>query len=202
MLNLTIDDVEVKVQDGCTILQAARHVPGIGRIPTLCHSDSPALEGLRPARACRVCTVEIVDGGKSRYGLACVTPAKDGMVIYTNSDEVKKRRADIVGKLLARCSNVKVIQELAAEVGATAPEGEQGDDECILCGMCERACSDPRGMGMAAISLVKGDDVSYYEVDREKCFGCGDCMIACALGVIGLEDGIAVIPRPKAASKK
>ncbi|MFW6125548.1 MAG: 2Fe-2S iron-sulfur cluster-binding protein [Chloroflexota bacterium] len=202
MITLTIDDVEVKAQEGSTILEAASHVPGVGRIPTLCHSNWPALEGLKPARACRVCTVEIVDGGKSRFGLACVTAAKEGMVVYTNSDEVKKRRVDIVSKLLARCSDVKVIKELAEEVGATAPEGELGHDECILCGMCERTCSDPRGMGMEAIKAVKNNGLSYYEVDTEKCYGCGDCMIACALGTVKLVDGKAVIPRPKAASKK
>ncbi len=197
MLNLTIDDVEVRAQDGSTIIEAARHVPGVGKIPTLCHSDSPALEGLRPARACRVCTVEIVEAGKSRFSLACITAAKDGMTIYTNSEGVKERRKEIVSKHLAKCSKVKIIQELAEELGITAPEGELEEEECILCGMCERACSDPRGMGMKAITLIKKDGISYYEVDTEACFGCGDCMIACALGSIIMNE-TAILPKPKA----
>ena len=196
MLTLTIDGKEVNVQDGSTILEAARNIPGVGKIPTLCHSDSPALKDLKPARACRVCMVELLEDGRSRFPLACITPARNGMVVYTNSEEVKKRRKEIVGAHLKKCSKVKIIQDLAEEVGVT-PEGELGEEECILCGMCERACKDPRGIGMAAISLVKQDGVSYYQVDEERCFGCGDCMMACSLGSIKLNEK-AILPRPKA----
>lgn len=197
MVTLTIDGIEVKTLDGTTILEAARNVSGIGKIPTLCHSDNPALKGLKPARACRVCTVEIVEDGRSRFPLACITTVRDGMVVNTNSDTVKERRKEVVGKHLQRCSKVKVIQDLAEELGLAPPEGELGEEECILCGMCQRACSDPRGIGMEAISLVKQDGVSYYQVDEEKCFGCGDCMMACTLGSIKLDDK-AILPTPKA----
>ena len=197
MITLTIDGMEVKAQDGITILEAARNVSGVGKIPTLCHNDSPALKDLKPARACRVCTVEVVGDGKSSFPLACITKAKDGMVVITNSESVKERRKEIVRKHLQRCSKVKVILDLAEEVGLTPPEGELGEEECILCGMCQRACSDPRGIGMEAISLVKQDGISYYQVDEEKCFGCGDCMMACTLGSIQLGD-TAILPRPKA----
>ena len=196
MVKLTIDGVEVKVRDGVTILEASRNVPGVGEIPTLCHNDSPAFKELKPAKACRVCTVEVVEEDKSRFPLACITSVKDGMVILTNSDSVKERRKEIIGKHLQRCSKVKIIQDLAKEAGLTPPEGELGEEECILCGMCERACKDPRGIGTAAITLVKQDGVSYYQVDEEACFGCGDCMIACALGSIMLLDK-AILPTPK-----
>ena len=197
MITLTIDGIEVTAQDGTTILEAARNVLGVGKIPTLCHNDSPALKDLKPARACRVCTVEVVSDGKSSFPLACITKIKDGMVVNTNSESVRERRQDIVRKHLERCSKVKVIQDLAEEVGLAAPESELGEDECILCGMCQRVCSDPRGIGMEAISLVKQDGISYYQVDEEKCFGCGDCMMACTLGSITLGD-TAILPRPKA----
>lgn len=197
MVTLTIDGVEVRAQDGTTILEAARNVPGVGKIPTLCHSDSPALKDLKPARACKVCTVEVVEDGKSRFPLACITKVKDSMEVLTNSESVKERRQEVVGKHLQRCSKVKVIQELAEEVGVTPPEGELGEEECILCGMCQRACSDPAGIGMGAISLAKQDDLSYYQVDEEQCFGCGDCMMACTLGSIRLNEK-AILPRPRA----
>jgi NADH dehydrogenase/NADH:ubiquinone oxidoreductase subunit G len=196
VVTLIIDGIEVRVQDGATILEAARNVSGVGKIPTLCHNDSPALKDLKPARACRVCTVEVVGDGKSSFPLACITVVKDGMVVNTNSESVKERRKEVVRKHLERCSKVKVIQDLAEEVGLAPPEGELGEEECILCGMCERACKDPRGIGMAAISLVKQDGVSYYQVDEEKCFGCGDCMIACTLGSIRLNEK-AILPKPK-----
>jgi len=116
MITLTVDGIEVRAQDGATILEAARDVPGVGKIPTLCHNDSPALKDLKPARACRVCTVEVVSDGKSSFPLACITKAKDGMVVITNSESVKERRKEIVGRHLQRCSKVKIIQELAAEM--------------------------------------------------------------------------------------
>jgi NADH dehydrogenase/NADH:ubiquinone oxidoreductase subunit G len=199
MVTLTIDGVEVRAQDGTTILEAARNVPGVGKIPTLCHSDSPALKDLKPARACRVCTVEVVEDGKSRFPLACITKVKESMEVLTNSESVKERRREVVGKHLQRCSKVKVIQDLAEEVGVTPPEGELGEEECILCGMCQRACSDPSGIGMGAISLAKWDDLSYYQVDEEQCFGCGDCMMACTLGSIRLNEK-AILPKPRAAN--
>ena len=197
MITLTIDGMEVRTQDGETILEAARNVPGVGKIPTLCHNDSPALKDLKPAKACRVCTVEVVSEGKSSFPLACITKVKDGMVVNTNSESVKERRKEIVSKHLERCSKVKAIQDLAKEVGVAPPEGELGEEECILCGMCQRACSDPRGIGMEAIGLVKQDGTSYYQVDEEKCFGCGDCMVACTLGSIRLNEK-AILPKPKA----
>jgi bidirectional [NiFe] hydrogenase diaphorase subunit len=197
MVTLTIDGIEVKVQDGTTILEAAKNVPGVGKIPTLCHNDSPALKDLKPAKACRVCVVESVQEGKSSFPLSCITKVKDGMVVNTNSESVKERRKETVSKHLERCSKVKIILDLAKEVGLAPPKGELGEEECILCGMCQRACSDPRGIGMEAISLVKQDGVSYYQVDEEKCFGCGDCMVACTLGSITLGE-TAVLPRPKA----
>jgi bidirectional [NiFe] hydrogenase diaphorase subunit len=199
MVTLTIDGVEVKVQDGTTILDASRNVPGVGKIPTLCHNDSPALKDLKPAKACRVCVVELAQDGKSSFPLSCITKVKDGMVINTNSESVKERRKETISKHLERCSHVKVIQDLAREAGLTPPKGELGEEECILCGMCLRACSDTRGLGMEAISLVKQNGASYYQVDEEKCFGCGDCMLACALGSITLGE-TAILPEPKATN--
>ena len=196
MVTLTIDGIKVRVSDGTTILEASRNAPGVGEIPTLCHNDSPAFKELKPAKACRVCTVEVVEADKSRFPLACITSVKDGKVVLTNSDSVKERRQEIIAKHLQRCSKVKIIQDLAKEAGLTPPKGELGEEECILCGMCERACKDPRGIGMGAITLVKQDGVSYYQVDEEACYGCGDCMMACALGSIKLFDK-AILPTPK-----
>jgi len=167
MVSLTIDAIEIETQDGITILEAARNVPGVGKIPTLCHNNSPALKDLKPVRACRVCTVEVVQNGKSSFPLACITKVKDGMAVNTNSESVKERRKGIVRKHLERCSKVKVIQDLAEELGLVPPEGELGEEECILCGMCQRACSDPRGIRIEAISLVKQDGASYYQVDED-----------------------------------
>ncbi|UCH43281.1 MAG: (2Fe-2S)-binding protein [Dehalococcoidales bacterium] len=201
MVTLTIDGVEISVQDGTTILDAARNVSGVGKIPTLCHINSPALSDLKPVKSCRVCTVEQVRDGRSVFPLSCVTQVREGMVINTNSDVVKERRKDIIREHLTRCSKEPVILELAKEMGVAIPEGDLQEEECILCGMCYRACNDPRGLAAEAISQVKQNGASYYQVDETKCLACGDCMIACSLGTVKLGEKAAIIPKPKAAAK-
>jgi thioredoxin reductase/ferredoxin len=102
-VKLTIDDRSVAVEDGATILDAA-HKLGI-EIPTLCHLDE-----LPPASACLVCVVRV----NTRRNLipSCAAPAEDGMVVTTNSDEVRTARktalelllSDHVGDCVAPCT--------------------------------------------------------------------------------------------------
>ncbi len=200
MVTLTIDGIEVKAQEGLTILEAARNVPNVGEIPTLCHCGFSGFEDLKPVKSCRVCTVEMVRGERSSLILACITPIKEGMVIRTNSEAVKERRKQELGKHLRRCSKVPAILDLAKKLDVPLPEDQLEEEECILCGMCERVCNDPRGLEAKAISLVKQNGLSYYQVDEEECLGCGDCMMVCTLGVIELGDK-AVLPKPKALAK-
>ncbi len=193
MINLTIDGQEVKAFEGQTILEAARGKDGVGIIPTLCHSFIQS--HLRAAKPCRVCVVELTEGEKTRYPFACMTPVKGGMVVNTNSDEVQKRRKEAVERLL-KISSVQRLLDLAEEVGVDTSKLTLGEDECIVCGMCERACKDPKGPGTGAISLVKTDSLSYYEVS-DDCFGCGDCVTACPLGTADIREK-AILPKPKA----
>ena len=83
MVNLIIDKKPVSVPEGTTILEAARSV-NID-IPTLCY-----LKGINEIGACRLCLVEV----KGARGLmaACVTPANDGMEIFTNTPKIQKNR--------------------------------------------------------------------------------------------------------------
>ena len=201
MVTLTIDGVEISVLEGITILDAARNVPGVGEIPTLCHINSPALSDLKPVKSCRVCTVEQVRDGRSSFPLSCITQVKEGRVINTNSETVKERRKGIILEHLTRCSKEPVILELAKDIGLTVPTSGLQEEECILCGMCYRACNDPRGLAAKAISQVKQNGASYYQVDEEKCQACGDCMVACALGTVKLGEKAAILPKPKASAK-
>ena len=74
MIKITIDDQQVEVDQGKTILDAAKLA---GReIPTLCHHPA-----VRPAGACRICVVEIVAGGRPGLVPACAYPAMDEMEI-------------------------------------------------------------------------------------------------------------------------
>ena len=77
MLELTIDEKHVEVEEGATILDAARKV-GV-EIPTLCHD-----ERLLPYGACRMCLVETE--GNPKLLPACTTPATDGMVVHTDNE--------------------------------------------------------------------------------------------------------------------
>ena len=76
MVKLMINEQNIQVPEGTTIMEAAREV-GI-EIPHLCF-----LKDINDIGACRVCVVEIE--GMEKLVTACNTPAADGMVIYTNS---------------------------------------------------------------------------------------------------------------------
>ena len=83
MVTLTIDDTSVTVEDGATILDAAK-AANIS-IPTLCY-----FKGLCDIGACRVCCVEVE--GDERLSAACNTPATEGMVVRTRSDRAEAAR--------------------------------------------------------------------------------------------------------------
>jgi len=89
---LVIDNREVTVPEGATILEAARRA-GIA-IPTLCH-----LEGLPPATSCMVCVVKV--RRPDRLVPSCGAPAEDGMVIESETDEVREARRDALELLLS-----------------------------------------------------------------------------------------------------
>ena len=80
---LTVDGHPVTVPEGSSILAAAREV-GV-TIPTLCYHDT-----LHVASACRLCIVEVQ--GRKDPVTACDTPAADGMVITTQSPELRAIR--------------------------------------------------------------------------------------------------------------
>ena len=100
---LTVDGREIEVPEGSTVMEAARRL-GI-TIPTLCH-----VEGLEPASSCFLCCVQI-EGFKG-LSPACSMPVSEGMVVTTNSDDVRASRrmalelllSDHAGECIAPCS--------------------------------------------------------------------------------------------------
>jgi formate dehydrogenase major subunit len=102
-VTLTIDGGEVTVEHGATVLDAARSL-GIS-IPTLCH-----VEGLEPVSACYLCCVQ-VEGART-LSPSCALPAADGMVVTTDSDDIRAARcmalelllSDHAGECIAPCS--------------------------------------------------------------------------------------------------
>jgi len=80
LVTLTIDGVEVRVPKGTLLVEAAKTI----------HTDIPVYcyhEKLGPAGLCRICLVEIE--GMPKLQTACSTPVRDGMVVYTQTDQVQ-----------------------------------------------------------------------------------------------------------------
>lgn len=199
VVHLTVDDKEIAVSGGQTILEAVERMPGIGNIPALCHHPA-----VKPYGACRICTVEVSEDGGSRFKFvaACLYPVKEGLVVKTQTEKIKKLREGIIELLLARCPNVKRIQELAEEYGVEKPRFVLGDQDCILCGLCVRACQEI--IGKSAISLVnrgiyKEVAAPFYAYELSgDCIGCGDCAFVCPTGAIEMgADGRPILPKVK-----
>jgi len=186
MITLNIDGRELKAEKGQTILQVASE-NGID-IPTLCYH-----EALEPYGACRLCVVEIFKGGHSRVVASCLYPVEEGLEVKTSSPRVLDNRKMILELLLARCCKNKVIQELAAQMGIEQPSFKPEyleDNDCILCGLCVRACEQV--VGVSAISLVnrgitKEVAPPFFEA-ATACIGCGSCYYVCPTGAIKMED--------------
>ncbi len=184
MIPLKLNNQIVSVEEGRTILQAAQAL-GV-RIPTLCYH--PLLE---PYAACRVCIVEAsVGDGPSRLITACNTKVQEGMVVRTDSERVLNARRMIVELLLARCTDVEVIQKLAAELGIERPRFATKGERCILCGLCVRACEAI--VGTSAISFagrgVEREVTTPFNIISEVCIACGTCAYVCPTGAIIMED--------------
>ena len=186
-ITLEIDGREVKAEEETTILEAAKSV-GID-IPTLCYH--PALS---PMGACRLCSVEIISKGRSRIVTSCNYPIEEGLVVNTKSPDVIEIRKMTSELLLARCPNVKLIQDLAREYGVKKPRFILEDEKCILCGLCARICEER--IGVSAINFVsRGVDRKVetpfqrtLDINLDVCLACGACAFVCPTGAIKLED--------------
>jgi len=196
-VTLEIDGKKVTAEEGTTILEAAR-CAGI-EIPTLCYHRA-----LSPYGGCRICTVEIFRGRRSRLVTSCVYPAEDGLVVNTKSDNVIRDRKVLIELMLAKAPKAKAIQDLAREYGIkeTRFKTEDPDNLCILCGMCARVCEER--VGVSAINFVgrgvERDVKTPYQgtvdIDFDVCIACGSCASICPTGAIKLEDITAKKPAP------
>ncbi|MGA2268826.1 MAG: 2Fe-2S iron-sulfur cluster-binding protein [Bryobacteraceae bacterium] len=174
MTTLTINGLPVTVEEGSTLLEAARFL-GI-EVPTLCH-----MEGLTPLGACRLCVVEIGDYPKSRLVSACTYPAENGLKVRTGSSRAMRARRMILELLLASCPQSKVIQDLASAYEVRQQRFRQEHEDCILCGRCVRMCAEQM-MAHAIGFLGRGERRSIgtpFGAPSETCRLCGGCMYVC-----------------------
>lgn len=174
MISLTMNGLPVMVEEGSTLLEAARFI-GFP-IPTLCHMD-----GLTPYGACRLCVVEIGEGAKARLVSACTYPAENGLNVRTASSRVMRARRMIIELLLASCPQSKVIQDLASAYEVRRQRFRQEYEDCILCGLCVRMCEEQM-MAKAIGFRGRGENRSIgtpFDSQSEACRLCGGCMYVC-----------------------
>ena len=140
MVTVNIDGKKVEVLEDTTILKAAE-AAGIW-IPSMCFSEL-----LEPYGVCRLCSVEIIRGKRSRIVTACNYPVREGLTVRTNSEKVKWIRKLIMELMYSRWPNVPVVKEMADALGVSEPrfislERDEAADACILCGNCVNICRD------------------------------------------------------------
>jgi len=174
MITLSINGIEVSVEKGTTILEAAEFL-GFP-IPTLCH-----LDGLTPYGACRLCVVEIGEGSKAKLVTSCTYPAEAGLKVRTASRRVVRARKMVIELLLGTCPQSKTIQDLASAYDVRRQRFKQEHDDCILCGRCVRMCEEQM-MAKAIGFRNRGEKRSIgtpFDVKSDVCRLCGGCLYVC-----------------------
>ncbi len=153
-------------------------------IPTLCYH-----EVLGPSGRCKVCTVEVREAGKSRLVAACLYPAREGMEIITDSEQVRLARKQALETLLSLAPSSDVVRKLASEYGSSVESGtEKSKGKCILCNQCVQTCRKIVGIG-ALEMRGKGDEKAIgTRSDEPTCIACGACVVICPTGAIEMEE--------------
>lgn len=168
MYRLTIDNQAIDVPAGATILDAAE-TAGV-RIPTLCFLRRG---GISPCTSCFVCVVKVA--GRAALAPACATAVEDGMVVESDSDEVRAARrtalelllSDHVGDCQGPCQTIcparmnipRMIRQIAAGDLRGAIETVKADIALpavlgrICPAPCEKGCR--RKLADAAVSIMR-----------------------------------------------
>ena len=218
-IKLTIDNREVEVPRGTTILKAAQQM-GIN-IPTLCNFELDGLALKNHPGGCRVCVVEVV--GRRNLAPACITECMPDMVVKTNSLRVINARRTVLELMLSdhpndclQCAmNGKCeLQAVAATMGireipyngaqsnypkTVSPSIVRDENKCIMCRRCESVCHEYQSVGAigavdrgfpAVVATAFGKDL----VDT-NCVFCGQCIAVCPTGALTEVDHTARILR-------
>ena len=203
MVNIKINGQDYSVSEDLTILQACRE-NGI-YIPTLCYDDR--LSGFG---GCRLCIVDVE--GYNNYVASCVVDVEEGMVIETDTEEIREARKTLLELLVSNhpmecltCEKVGNcdLQDYSYEYDALPVfEGEETNypieaqnpvmlrdqSKCILCGKCVRVCDEIQNT--YAIDFVgRGFDSKIaagfdLPLDDINCRLCGQCIDVCPTGAI------------------
>ena len=211
MVNLTINGKNIQVEEGTTILEAAR-VAGF-EIPTLCF-----LKDINEIGACRVCVVEVE--GEDRCVTACNNTVKEGMVVHTNSRKARTTRKTNVKLILSqhdyRCASCVrggncTLQTLANDLNISdmpyeiKPEKYEFEktfpmiresEKCIKCMRCVQICDKVQKMHIwdvvntgARTTVNVSDGRMLSETD---CALCGQCITHCPVGALRERDDVGI----------
>ena len=203
-MNVTINGQPVQAEPGETIYAVATRL-GIA-IPSLCASVH-----LSPYGSCRLCLGEIA--GLKGLHTTCSLPARDGMIVNTESEQLTKHRRNLIELYLserAESEPLGELSDLAKRYGVTQVRYASGarraavrdesnpffvfdNQRCISCARCVRACDEIQPA--FAISMVKaGFSIrpawgatglnSQDGVASSTCVSCGACVKECPTGAL------------------
>lgn len=213
MINLTINGKGMAVEEGTTILEAAS-MNGIN-IPHLCY-----LKDVHQSGACRMCVVEVE--GMKNLQASCISQAKEGMVVRTNTGRVRNARKVLFELLMSDhpkdcliCSrnNHCEIQDLGEQIQVQDSRFEgtkskafmddsswsiiKDDSKCILCKRCVTVCNQIQGVGILNTQNRGFDALVSGGMDlplgETVCTNCGQCVTVCPTGALKERDGISAV---------
>ena len=200
-VNITVDGKKLNAPAGTLLIEACKSV-GI-EVPSFCYYPNLSLQG-----ACRMCLVKIEKMPKLQT--ACTTVISEGMVVITDSEEVKQARKAMLELLLANhpldcpvcdAGGECELQDMAFSYGAAESrfmEAKNHKDEqqwspvvffdrprCILCYRCVRVCGE--GMDVWALGVQNrgvGSIIAPNKGDHLECEECGMCIDICPVGAL------------------
>ena len=201
LVNITVDGKPVAAPAGTLLIEACKTV-GI-EVPSFCYYPNLSLQG-----ACRMCLVRVEKMPKLQT--ACTTAITEGMVVVTDSDEIRQARKSMVEMLLGNhpldcpvcdAGGECELQDMTFSYGAAESkfiELKQHRDEqqwspvvyfdrprCILCYRCVRVCGE--GMDVWALGVDNRGAVSTIvpnKQDHLECEECGMCIDICPVGAL------------------
>src|SRR5450432_3083384 len=200
-LNITVDGKKVTAPAGSLLIEACKSV-GI-EVPSFCYYPGLSLQG-----ACRMCIVKIEKMPKLQT--ACTTGVTEGMIVSTDSDEVRQARKAMVEMLLGNhpldcpvcdAGGECELQDMTFSYGAAEskymePKNHKEEQQwspvvffdrprCILCYRCVRVCGE--GMDVWALGVQNRGSSSVIapnEGDHLDCEECGMCIDICPVGAL------------------
>ncbi len=199
--NITVDGKKVTAPAGTLLIEACKTV-GI-EVPSFCYYPNLSLQG-----ACRMCLVKIEKMPKLQT--ACTTVIGEGMIVTTESDEIKQARKSMVEMLLGNhpldcpvcdAGGECELQDMTFSYGAaeskyidlkTHRDEQQWSPvvyfdrpRCILCYRCVRICGE--AMDVSALGIQNRGVVSTIVPNKEdhlECEECGMCIDICPVGAL------------------